>query len=203
MYDIEQKVIVFMGITSEEFFQNVYNVMFSPKNFFEDENMNVSTRLAIFVVAVMTAINKFALAIADNSINGLSFIFTLIGSILISVLMWFLSAVFFEYTAKIFDMGGKLVKLLYLTAFASIPMLFFAPLNLLKQAGEFGYILSVILSCILYIWIFVLYAHAVKNTYNITLARAFMFILLPLISSILAIYQIVGFYQKIWYIFSI
>ena len=27
-----------MGITTEEFFQNVYNVMFSPSNFFEKED---------------------------------------------------------------------------------------------------------------------------------------------------------------------
>ena len=141
--------------------------------------------------------------LANNSINSWFYIFSLIESVLIAILMWFLIAVFFEYIAKIFDRGGKLQKLLYLSAFSTIPALFFAPLNLLKQVGEFGYMLSVILSFILYIWIIVLYAYSIKNSYNITLARAFMLIFLPLLSFILAIYQIVGFSQKIWYIFSI
>ena len=192
-----------MGITTEEFFQNVYKVMFSPKDFFENENMIVSVRLAVCVIFAMTAINKLAFAIADNSINGWTFIFSLIWSVIFSVLMWFIIALFFEYMAKIFDKGGQLPKLLYLSAFASIPTLFFAPLNLLKQIGELGYILSVVFGCFLYCWIVILYAYAVKNTYRITLARAFMLIFLPMISSILAIYQIVGFYHKMWYIFSI
>lgn len=192
-----------MGITTEEFFQNVYNVMFSPKDFFENENINSSVRLAIGVISAMTAINKLAYAIADNSISGWTFIFSLIWSVIFSVLMWFIIALFFEYMAKIFDRGGNLSRLLYLSSFAAIPTLFFAPLNLLKQIGEFGYILSVVFGCLLYCWIVILYAYAVKNTYKITLARAFMLIFLPLISSILAIYQIVGFYHKMWYIFSI
>ncbi len=192
-----------MGITTEEFFQNVYNVMFSPKDFFENENVNSSLRLAIGVIAAMTVVNKFAFALAGNSINGWSFIFSLIWGVIFSVIMWFIIALFFEYMAKIFDRGGHIVKLLYLSAFAAIPSLFFAPLNLLKQIGEFGYVLSVISGCLLYLWIFILYAYAVKNTYKITLARAFMLIFLPIISSILAIYQIAGFYHKMWYIFSI
>ncbi len=192
-----------MGITTEDFFQNVYNVMFSPKNFFESENTNSSIRLAVCVIAAMTAINKFAFAVAGNSVNGWTFLFSLIWGVIFSVLMWFIIALFFEYMAKIFDRGGHLAKLLYLSAFATIPTLFFAPLNLLKQMGELGYVLSVILGCLLYFWIVILYAYAVKNTYQITLARAFMLIFLPLISSILAIYQIVGFYHKMWYIFSI
>ena len=192
-----------MGITSEEFFQNVYNVIFSPRDFFENDNMEISSRLAIGVIAVMTVINKFTFAIADNSINGWSFLFTLLFSVIFSIIMWFLIALFFEYIAKIFDKGGHLTKLLYFSAFSIIPTLFFAPLSLLKQVGEFGYIISVILSFLLYLWIIVLYAYSIKNTYKITLARAFMLIFLPMISSILAIYQLVGFYHKMWYIFSI
>lgn len=192
-----------MGITTEEFFQNIYNVLFSPKEFFEDENSNISIRLAVGLVIVMTVINKSADAIIDNTMSNWAYILSLIFGIIGSILFWFLFGLFFEYIAKIFDRGGNLAKLLYLSAFAMVPAIFFAPLNLIKQAGELGYIISVILGGIFYIWIFILYALAVKNAYKITLARSFMLIFLPIISSILAIYQFVGFYHKMLYIFSI
>ena len=194
-----------MGITTEEFFQKVYSVMFSPKNFFEieSENNNFSTRLAIGIVSVMAVINKFAHAIADNAIDGFSFIFTLIWGVICALIMWLVVALFIEYVAKIFDRSSRLQKFLYLSAFASIPSLFFIPISLLKNLGETGYIISVVLSCLLYIWVIFLYAYAIKTTYLTTLARAFMLIFLPIISFILAIYQIVGFYYKMSYIFSL
>ena len=192
-----------MGITTEEFFQNIYNVMFSPKDFFENENLAISTRLAIFVVIVISAIKKTGYSISDNSINGLMFFAALVKSIICSILIWLIIAVLFEYVAAIFNKDGNLRKLLFLTAFASMPVIFFAPLSIIKQMGQYGYYLSIILGCLLYFWIFILYAKSIKNTYNITLARAFMFIFIPIISLVPVVYQIVGFSHNMWYIFSI
>lgn len=192
-----------MGITVNDFFENIYSVIFSPKAFFERENINISIRLAITTIIFVAVINKLTLGIFDGSIYNLIFILSLLGSIFSTVIVWFLTALFFEYIAKIFDKGGKLEKILFLTAFAPIPYIFFAPLSLVKQIGEIGYIFSTIIEFLLYFWIIILYVFSLRATYNLTLSRAFMLILLPFFASFFAINWMVCFFSKLWYIFSI
>ena len=120
-----------MGITVNDFFENIYSVIFSPKAFFEREDITISIRLALVTVVFIALINKITLGIFDGSILNLMFILSLLGSIISTVLLWFLTALFFEYIARIFDCGKKLEKILFLTAFVPIPYIFFFFLNLL------------------------------------------------------------------------
>ncbi len=192
-----------MGITVNDFFENIYSVIFSPKAFFEREDVTVSIRLAVVTVVFIALINKLTLGIFDGSILSLMFIFSLFYSIISTVFIWFLTALFFEYIARIFDRGKKLEKILFLTAFVPVPYIFFAPLNLIKQIGEIGYIFATIIECVLYFWIIFLYALALRAVYNITISRAFMLIFLPFVASFFAINWMVCFVSKLWYIFSI
>ncbi len=191
-----------MGITTEEFFENIYSVIFSPKEFYDRQDLTKSTRLAVATIVCITIISKTAFEIFNNGINNW-FIYSLIWSIIVQIFIWFLTGLFFEYIAKIFDRGGKLVDILFYTAFAPIPYIFFAPLNLIKNSGEIGYFLGVTLEVLLYFWIIFLYALSLRAAYNITLSRSFMLIFLPFIASFFALYQLVCFISKIWYIFSI
>ncbi len=192
-----------MGITVNDFFENIYSVIFSPKAFFEREDITISIRLALVTVIFISLINKITLGIFDGSILNAMFILSLLGSIISTVFLWFITALFFEYIARIFDRGKKLEKILFLTAFVPIPYIFFAPLNLVKQIGEIGYIFATIIEFILYFWIIFLYALALRAAYNITISRAFMLIFLPFVASIFAINWMVCFVSKLWYIFSI
>lgn len=192
-----------MGITTDDFFENIYSVIFSPKEFFEREDITTSTRLALCTIAFVAAISKIAIGIFNGEIKNFFFIFSIIGAVIGTIIIWFLTALFFEYIAKIFDRGGNLEKLLYFTAFVPIPYIFFAPLNLVKQVGSIGYFFSTTLEFLLYFWIIFLYASALRNTYKISLSRSFMLIFLPFIASFFACYWLVGFFQKMWYIFSI
>ena len=191
-----------MGITANDFFENIYSVIFSPKAFFEKESINTSIRLSIGTIIFISIINKLAIGIFDKSILYWTFIPGFIWYIVSVVILWFLTALFFEYIAKIFDRSGNINKLLFLTAFAPIPYIFFAPLNLLKSSGEFGYVVASIAELFLYIWIIYLYVLALKSTYKISIARAYMMIFIPFISIFFAIYWTVCFCQKMWYIFS-
>lgn len=192
-----------MGITTDDFFENIYSVIFSPKEFFEREDITTSTRLALCTIAFVAAISKIAIGVFNGEIKNFFFIFSIIGAVIGTIIIWFLTALFFEYIAKIFDRGGNLEKLLYFTAFVPIPYIFFAPLNLVKQVGSIGYFFSTTLEFLLYFWIIFLYASALRNTYKISLSRSFMLIFLPFIASFFACYWLVGFFQKMWYIFSI
>ncbi len=192
-----------MGITTNDFFENIYSVIFSPKAFFERNDIVASTRLGVITVIFIAAVNKLAGGIFDGSILNIFFIFSFIWTILLTVAAWFFTALFFEYIAKIFDKGEKLREVLFFTAFAPIPYMFFAPLNLLKKTGEFGYIISSVIEVLLYFWIIGLYALSLSAVYKISISRAFMLIFLPFIASCFAIYWIVCFFSKIWYIFSL
>ena len=139
-----------MGITVNDFFENIYSVIFSPKAFFERDDLKISVRLALGTVVFIAILTKLSYGIFDNSILKITFIFSLIWHVLMTVLVWFLTALFFEYTAKIFGKDGNLNKLLFLTAFAPIPYIFFSPLNLLKNLGGTGYIISSFIEFFLY-----------------------------------------------------
>ena len=192
-----------MGITTNDFFENIYSVIFSPKAFFERENIQISTRLAVCTVIFIATISNLAMGVLYGEIRNIVFIFSIFGTIISTLIIWFLTALFFEYIAKIFDKGGQLEKLLFFTAFVPVPYILFAPLNLLKNSGDIGYILGVNLEFLLYLWIICLYAFSLRATYNLTLSRSFMLIFLPFIASFFAISWIIGFAQKMWYIFSI
>lgn len=192
-----------MGITADEFFEKIYRVIFTPKEFFEQKDMTVSVRLALSVIIMIALINKVSFGIFDGSIMRISFLFSLLWAIILTVSIWFFTSLFFEYIAKIFNRDGNLEKLLFFTAFAPMPYIFFAPLNLIKNIGEIGYVIATIVEVLLYFWIIFLYALAIRAAYNITISRAFMLIFIPFLSLFFAIYWLVCFISKIWYIFSI
>ena len=192
-----------MGITTDNFFENIYSVIFSPKAFFEREDLTVSVRLALATLILIAVISKIASGIFDGSIYNIMFIFSIIWSIISTIFLWFITALFFEYVAKIFDKGGNLQRILFYTAFAPIPYIFFAPLNLLKNFTSFGYLLAANIEFLLYLWIIFLYVLAIRAVYKISLSRSFMLIFLPFIASFFAIYWIICFCTKLWYIFSI
>ena len=192
-----------MGITTNDFFENIYSVIFSPKAFFEREEMKISVRLGFATVIFVSLIYNITKSVFDASIINKAFIFLLIWKIALAVIAWFLTALLFEFIAKIFDKDGNMNKLLFLTAFAPVPYIFFAPLNLLKHSGTFLYTVASLLELFLYIWIIYLYTLALKSTYNISNARAFMLILMPFISAFFALFWLVCFFVKLCYIFSI
>jgi hypothetical protein len=192
-----------MGITTENFFENIYQVIFAPKEFFEKEEQTTSIRLALCTIIFITIFAQVSKAILNSELTNYFFIFSLIGSIIGAILIWFLSALFFEYIAKIFNQDGKMENLLCLFAYAQVPIIFFAPLNLIKNLGDVGYILATNIEVLLYLWIICLYAFALRATYKLTLSRSFMLIFLPFIASFFAITWLIGFIQKMWYIFSI
>ena len=191
-----------MGITTNDFFENIYSVIFSPKAFFEREEMKISVRLGLATVIFVSLIYNLTKAVFDTSIISKAFFFLLIWKIIFAVIAWFLTALLFEFIAKIFDRDGNINKLLFLTAFAPVPYIFFAPLNLLKHAGTFSYTVASLIEFLLYLWIIYLYSLALKSTYNISNARAFMLILIPFLSTFFAMFWLVCFFVKLCYIFS-
>lgn len=192
-----------MGITTDEFFENIYSIIFSPKEFFERKTVKISIRVAIANVLFVALISKLAMSIFDGSILKLHSAFSIAWAVFSILVVWFLTALFFEYVAKIYSKDAGLDKILYYTSFAPIPYIFFAPLNLIKQAGSFGYVVGTLVELSLYLWIIILYANCIKVVYDISLSRAFMVIFLPFVSAFFLLYWMVCFFSRLAYIFSI
>ncbi len=192
-----------MGITTNEFFENIYSVIFSPKAFYENKDIKISIRVALGTILFISILIKLTSSIFDGSIITLTFWSSMFFHIIVTIFLWFFTALFFEYCAKIFYRENNLSKILFYTAFAPVPYIFYAPLNLVKQAGLLGYFLGSIVEFLLYFWIIFLYAYSLRAAYNISLSRSFMLIFLPFVSFFFAIYWAVCFFIKMGYIFSI
>lgn len=191
-----------MGITQKEYFENIYELIFTPFDFFKREDIVISVRQSAITVAWVSLFSIIGQAIADKSFSlffGASLIFQ-VGFIIIA---WLLTGLFFEYIAKIYAKETGVPKILFYTSFAMIPYIFFAPLNVLKQSGEIGFTIGALLQMFIYCWIIFLYALAIKKTYDISIARAFMLIILPFIGTLFAIGWAIGFCVKLGYINSI
>lgn len=192
-----------MGITVNDLFENLYGVIFTPKNFFERENCQYSVRAAAAVLITISALLKISNAVFSGTFGELSFGFGLVGHLLYIITVWFLTGLFFEYTAMIFDKGGKLKQVLFYTAFASVPYIFFLPAELIKNTGNVGYFIGTIIEILLYLRIIFLYAYSLRAAYNISFSRSFMFIFIPFVSLFFFIYWSICFFSKLWYIFSV
>lgn len=192
-----------MGITTDQFFENIYSIIFSPKAFFENKEIKISLRVALGNVVFVAFISKLAMGVFDGSILSVRFVPSFIWTVLSIVVVWFLTALFFEYTAKIYSKNAGMEKILFYTSYAPVPYILFAPLNLFKHAGEPGYVFASLTELILYFWIITLYAYSLKAVYSISLSRAFMVIFLPFVSVFFVIYWLVCFSAKLGYIFSI
>ncbi len=192
-----------MGITTNEFFENIYSVIFSPKAFYENKDIKISIRVALGTILFISILIKLTSSIFDGSIITLTFWSSMFFHIIVTIFLWFFTALFFEYCAKIFYRENNLSKILFYTAFAPVPYIFYAPLNLVKQAGLLGYFLGSIVEFLLYFWIIFLYAYSLRAAYNISLSRSFMLIFLPFVSFFFAIYWAICFFIKMGYIFSI
>lgn len=192
-----------MGITVDNYFENLYSVIFSPKAFFEKNDHTISIRVAIANILLISSIAFITKSIFETNILHKLFFVKLFFILLGCIITWFLTGLFFEYIAKIFNKGKKLNNILFLTSYAPLPYIFFAPLNLLKDFGTIGYFLGSYAEFFIYLWIICLYAFSLKAAYNLTIARAFMLIFLPFISIFFAIYWTICFCSKLWYIFSI
>ena len=193
-----------MGITHKEYFENIYDILFTPFEFFKRNDLTVSLRQAAGTVLWVSLFTIIGSAIASGEIfNNLFISFLIICKIFIILVAWTFTGLFLEYIAKIFSRECGLNTVLFYTSFAMVPYIFFAPLDVLKKSGDAGYTIGTIAEMFLYFWIIILYVNAIKKSYNISIARSFMMILLPFIGTFFAISWAIGFFTKMVYINSI
>ncbi len=153
------------------------------------------TSLFLFISKISAIKNTFS-----TDIWFTIFLLEYIGGIFI---VWLLTALFFEYVMKILSKGGKLYTLLKLSAYTLLPYIFIAPFELLKKSSKMGYFWGTKLEILLFLWVIILYAKVLEDTYNLEKASSYMLIFLPVITLIFIFIWIIGSIFNLGYIYSV
>ena len=179
------------------FLDNFYGVLFNPKETFErlkNEPSLAQSAVIVFIVSILAPV-------LDSSINSvpdlLPLLFKVFNSAFGGFLSWLFFAAFLEIIAGIFRKGGKIKSFLCLSAFALLPWLFIAPVELFKTGGTLIKVIGILLGYLVWLWTTVLTAYAVMKTYEITPARLISFLLVPSFGFILSLCWIVGFFTTL------
>lgn len=185
--------------------ENIFDTFTDAENLFgriNEENNPPQIRHAL-IVLLLTNIVFFTLKYEFSIESFGAFLPKLVMSCLGGVILWYIVGGFFEFIASISHKSGKLKQIMCCFAYALLPIILFAPIQLLKPIGQTGYFLAVLFEIILYFWSVYLMAKAIEITYNLTFSRAVMIIFLPIICSFISIFWLIEFFSKMIYIFKL
>jgi hypothetical protein len=128
-----------------EFLDRLYGTLFLPQTTFEQLKANPSFVQAAIVIGLVNILETIRL----NQFT----IFGGIGSVISSVIGWIFFTFLLKQLASVFQQNIKLVELLTLTGFASLPWLFMAPaLSLPTQYRTIAAISVIIWFIIWQVW---------------------------------------------------
>ena len=188
-----------------QFFDNIYDAFCDSENFFKkfnEENNPPQLRFALITLLLVNIV--FFTLKYDFAMNSFgAFLPKLVMSCIFGVILWYIAGGFFEFVASIFKKSGKMKQIMCCFAYALLPIILFAPIQLLKPIGQTGYFLAVLIEILLYFWSVYLMAKAIEITYELTFSRAVMIIFLPLICSFISIFWLIEFFSKMVYIFKL
>lgn len=186
----------------QKYVENLYKVLF--ENDFSEIKSNTTMFLAAGTLCLSSLFLFFSKqTIAGNLLSDAKIIAGLFGYLCAIFLFWLISALFFEFVAKIFGKSGKIRTLLVLSSFTFLPYIFMPPLELMKEFSSMGYFFGTRFEILLFLWVIFLYASALKETYDIEKTSSFMFIILPIISLFFAFIWLIGSCFNFGYIYSV
>lgn len=180
----------------------LYKILFE----FDFEGVREATTMPVAVATLMWT--SLFLFFAKNSLKTgfgaeARFIFSMFFYLFGILLVWFLTAIFFEFIAKIFSKAGKVRTLLTLSSYSLLPYIFIAPFELIKKFSSVGYFLGTKLEILLFFWVIFIYAKALEKTYALEKASSYMLVFLPLISLFFAFIWLIGSAFNLGYIYSV
>lgn len=186
------------------FLDNVYGAIFSPKETFDKLIQNPQVFQGFIIVLVISIIGPLT---GFKTCSGLKCLFLLgfqvFGAAFTGVVSWLFFASFLEIIASVFKHSGKIKEFLTVSAFALIPWLFIAPANLFKTAGILGGILGILLGLGVWLWVTVLVFLAVMKTYNLSFSRAVILLVIPFFAGFLASNWTIGFFVTLFHILQV
>lgn len=183
---------------SSNLFDNIYGALFTPDKTFNElkENPVIEQGFIIVVcISMLATLLNFSLIDGFNSVLmlGINVIF----SAFAGVISWVFFASFFELIAGIFKQAGKIRIFLTLSAFSLLPWAFLAPIQLFKTGGKLGGIFGIIFGLAIWLWSTALIVVSVIKSYNLSLGRALVFLIVPFVGGILSFNWFIGFFSTL------
>jgi len=187
----------------DNFIDNFYGTLFTPSKAFDElaeKTVFGQNILIVVLISILKPLLESGLQTTQLGIDllTLKLSFAVIGGLI----LWILPAFLIGLVAYFFNNEGKVTKFLTLSAFALLPQIFLAPIELLKSGGSFSYLLGVIIGIAVGIWTVYLIFLAVIKTYNTTAEKALAFSAVPLLSTIVLFNWTATFFSSIYYIFK-
>lgn len=186
----------------EKYCENLYKILFE---FDFSENSEDTPIYKPMLTLIWTSL--FMYLPSRNLPNGLGEDVMFLGGIgiyLIGILfVWISSSLFFDFIARIFNKGGKIRPLLINSAYTLLPYIFVAPFEMLKKSSQIGYFLGTKFEILLLLWVIILYAKTLANTYNLTKTSSFVLVLLPSIAIGFSVIWLIGTCFNLSYIYTV
>ena len=185
--------------------ENIFDTFTEPELLFKRINDENNYPLLRYALVVLITVNIIFFTLKyDFSVNTYGkYLPGLVLSCIGGVILWYIAGGFFEFVAAIFQKSGKMKQIMCCFAYSLLPIILFAPIQLLKSIGPTGYFLSVVFEILLYFWSVYLMAKSIEITYNLTFSRAVMIIFLPIICSFISVFWLIEFFSKMIYIFKL
>ena len=186
----------------QKYIRNLYQVLF--ENNFSEVKENTTMLLAIFTICWSSLFLFFSKqTITPETLFDIKFHSSLLSFITGIFIVWIFSAIFFEFIAKIFNKSGRIRQLLVLSSFTFLPYIFVAPIEIMKKFSSTGYFLGTKIEVLLFLWVIILYAKTLRETYQIEKTSSYMLIFLPLISFFFGIIWLIGSISNLGYIYTV
>jgi hypothetical protein len=185
------------------FLDNFFGVLFSPDETFDNLRENPPLSKGFYIVIFISLLQPLLdLELTGGKLSLLWFGLKVFGSIFFGILSWLFFAFFIDAVANIFCQSGKIKTFLTLFAFALVPWMFMAPIELLKTGGVIEGIMGVFLGFFVWLWVIILTIKAIIKSYQLSFGRTLVLITIPFMGSFLALYWISIFFSTLFHILN-
>ena len=185
-----------------KYIENLYKVLF--ENNFDDVKENTTILTAIGTICWTSLFLFFSkYHFSHGAFADLKLISSLILYLFSIYFFWFITALFFEFIAKVFGKAGNIRQLLMLSSYSLLPYIFMAPLEMMKKFSSTGYFWGTKFELLLFLWVIIIYASSLAKTYDLKKSSSYLLVFLPLVSFLFAFIWLIGSFFNLGYIYSV
>lgn len=181
---------------NENFLSNIYGTLFNPVNTFEKlKNVEHPPVFEAFWVLVIVSVLGCLNSYTYNNVFFLGL--SVVTYTLFALVSWVLFASILDTLFSISSKISKFDILLTLTGFSLLPWLLMGPIGLFKTVGIVGILISITISVIIWIWATILFIFAVSITYELSIGKVLLLIIMPFLGFLITLSWFAGFISNI------
>ena len=179
-------------------FDNLYNVLFNTNEGLEiikeEKPLHEAALIVVLVSVLDNLVSMNVFQTSNVFLTSLSLVFTAI----MGLLSWLFFAAFFEITSYVFGQSGKMKTFLTLSGFALVPWLFLATIELLKNSNNSVFqFIGIVLGLFIWLRSVILIIKSLRTTYDLTLTKTVVLMLLPIFGGIILFSWLFGFFYTL------